>query len=208
VTAAQVQARPDRLAELEEVDLKGGSHNSRRAGMCAMEAVAWLADEDHSDRPECVCPVIGAAVRNANDRMRSDDERNRWLRPLLPKLIGTRGDRAALLRRGFLAADWAVRVAAPIALRARGLTEQADSLAGLPEIVDGASAASARDVARAAASAAAASAAASASAYDAADAAADAAYAAYAAAAASAASRAQVWESFGALIVRMAEVTS
>jgi hypothetical protein len=50
-----------RLAEESTMDheipsdliLKQGSHTAREYGMCAMEAVAWLAGEPHSDTPTC-----------------------------------------------------------------------------------------------------------------------------------------------------------
>ena len=48
---------PERLARLADVPLKKGAHSSPDAGMCALEAAAWIAGEPHSDHPECVCPV-------------------------------------------------------------------------------------------------------------------------------------------------------
>ena len=35
----------------------------RKNDLCAMEMVAWLAGEAHSDEPECACPVLAAMVR-------------------------------------------------------------------------------------------------------------------------------------------------
>ena len=59
--------------------------------MCAMEAVAFVAGELWSDHPECACPVIGAFMRAWNDGLADDVERTTLLRPLVPKLVGTRG---------------------------------------------------------------------------------------------------------------------
>jgi hypothetical protein len=119
---------------IDTIVLTEGSHASREDGMCAMEAVAWLAGEAHSDAPACVCPVIAAAMRAINDRL--DDADRQQLVPYLQRVIGTRGDAALERRRGFAAADWAVRVAAPRALRACGLADAADRLASLSPVVD------------------------------------------------------------------------
>src|SRR5271165_6416658 len=86
----------ERLAKLDTLTLDHGSHTDFDDGMCAMEAVAWLAGEEHTDHPACVCPVIGAMMRSANDRMgqgpEADERRARVLRPLLPDIIGSRRD--------------------------------------------------------------------------------------------------------------------
>lgn len=71
-------ARPeiikDRLEELlsGKLSLSSGAHPTREAGMCAMEAAAYVAGEPHSDHPKCVCPVITQTLIRANDRMRDD----------------------------------------------------------------------------------------------------------------------------------------
>ena len=170
---------------IETITLSYGSHRSREQGLCAMEAVAWLAGEPHSDQPQCTCPVIAAFVRRMNDRLRDDEERARYLRPLLPVLIGTRTDsREVMQRRAYLAADWAVRTSVPMLFRALGREEWAARLEACAPVVDRETALVARDVARevhAAYADAAYAAAAYAAAYaadDAADAYADAAYAA------------------------------
>src|SRR5690606_25276631 len=80
---------------------------------CAMEAVAYIAGEQHSDHPECACPVIAAFMRRWNDGLPDDESRTRLLRPLLPRLVGSRSTEDVERRRGWLAVDWAYRVAAP-----------------------------------------------------------------------------------------------
>jgi hypothetical protein len=135
--------------------------------MCVMEAVAFVAGEPWTDSPECACPVISSFLRAWNDSLRSNEERDRLLKPLIPRLVGTRN--AALEeKRALLAADWLVRVNTPAWLRLAGLTVHADVLAALPEITsfaqipsirgpieeareNAASRAAARDAARAAA---------------------------------------------------------
>ncbi len=75
---------------LDGIVLKASSHHTREAGVCSMEAVAWLAGEPHSDRPACACPVIGAFMIAWNDALPDDETRTRLLKPLLPLLVGSR----------------------------------------------------------------------------------------------------------------------
>lgn len=102
--------------------------------MCAMEMVAWLAGEPHSDEPRCACPVIGALVRACNDAM-SDAQRNLYLRPLVPRILGTRATAAVERVRGYLVVDALVHVLLPMRLRRARRHGEADLLAGLPPIV-------------------------------------------------------------------------
>jgi hypothetical protein len=203
-----------------------GSHKDFKSGACAMEIVSWLAGEKHSDSPRCTCPVIASLVRGLNDRMGAgkagDKLRDEILKPLLPKLLGTRGSRQLMVRRAYLAANAAVHEYAPAALEARKRPDLAKRLREAPEIVDRESALKARDIARevraayaaAAASAAYAAAAASAayaaaaSAAYAADAASDAAAdaASDAAYAAAGAARRSGYEAAAKLIERMCEL--
>jgi hypothetical protein len=82
----------ERLAD--QRPLRRGAHASADDGMCAMEMVAWLAGEAHTDEPLCACPVIAAFVRAVNDALPSDAARDRHLRPLVPRFVGTRGTAA------------------------------------------------------------------------------------------------------------------
>ena len=148
--------------EFGRLRLENGSHPGPNEGVCLMEAVAWLAREPHSDKPNCVCPVLGAFGRGLNDRL--DVERRQRLKPLIPGLVGTASDGHAEAR-GFMVMDWIVRTYTPAWLRLAGLDTEADGLQSLPEIADAAtlrgaqemldaarkSAAAARDAARAAA---------------------------------------------------------
>ena len=123
----------ERLAWFEELELKAGKHDRRRDGACALEAAAYLAGEKWSDHPECVCPTIAAFGRSWNDTLSADD-RNRLLKPLIPKMIGTRSTPDVQDARAFMACDWAVRVFTVAWLRKAGLNEDADALAALPEL--------------------------------------------------------------------------
>jgi len=117
---------------LEALTLTVGSHSSRTDGVCAMEAVAWLAGEPHSDHPKCVSPCIGAFLRKWNDV--TDEAGRQILKPYLPKVVGTVGKQSDETRRAWMLTDWLVRVHAPTWLDLAGLTEPTQSLRSLPEI--------------------------------------------------------------------------
>lgn len=74
--------------------LKHGTHAKPEHGMCLMEAVAYVANEPHSDMPGCACPVLSEYARTINDNAhwKNDAARTSLLLPLVPKLVGSRGD--------------------------------------------------------------------------------------------------------------------
>lgn len=120
---------------IEQHPLRRGAHPTREHGMCAMEMVAWLAGEVHSDEPRCACPVIAAFVRACNDALH-DEARNRLLRPLVPKLINTRANAAVERVRGLVVVDTLVRQLVPSWLRRHHRHEEAALLAGLQPVHD------------------------------------------------------------------------
>jgi hypothetical protein len=140
---------------LNGLDLRKGAHQSRDEGVCAMEAVAWLAGEGHSDKPQCVCPVIGEFMRSWNDGLPDDGERNRLLKPLLPELIGTRSGPEIEKQRCEILFLWLVRDVTPAALRLAGLDAAAERVSAYPSLKNLRAAATeaskARDAARVAA---------------------------------------------------------
>ncbi len=112
-----------------EFELQPGFHGNPDEGLCALEAVAWIAGEPHSDEPACVCPTMVSLMRCTNDHM-SHFQRQRLI-PFLPRLVDTRDEALARPRAEELA--WrAVTVAAPVPLRARGFLEEAAHLPRLP----------------------------------------------------------------------------
>jgi hypothetical protein len=115
----------------EQIELKSGGHSSRRSGVCATEAIAWLAGEPHTATPSCLSPVLRAFLQRWNDG--TDEEGRQRLKPYLPRTIGTAGDGKDELR-GWLAADWAIRVVLPTWLEVAGASEAATALRKLPEI--------------------------------------------------------------------------
>jgi hypothetical protein len=132
---------------LGELVLLSGSHKEREQGVCVMEAVAWLAGEPHSDRPTCACPVIAAFARGLNDNLDETDRQR--LREFIPALVKSKASKAVRIRRGFVAADHAVRIIAPLALDAVKRPDLAKRLRDCSPIFDKATAIAARDVARA-----------------------------------------------------------
>ncbi|MCK5945532.1 MAG: hypothetical protein KAI24_26315 [Planctomycetes bacterium] len=118
---------------IEQYPLQRGSHPSRDDGMCAMEMVAWLAGEAHSDEPQCACPVLAAMVRACNDVM-SDEARNQHLRPLVPQLVHSRRTAAVERARGLIAIDFMVRGLLPRWLERRGRRDDAQVLRQLAPI--------------------------------------------------------------------------
>ena len=155
----------ERLTELSGWSLKNGNHTANTDGeLCVMEAVSYIAGEPWSDHPQCACPVITAFLVSWNDALPTDADRDRLLKPLIPKLVGSRSSAAVAERRSYLALDWLIRVHAPKFLDlVPALAEHATALRGLEQIADlaGAVAAgkltnAARDAARAAAARAAA----------------------------------------------------
>src|ERR1051325_1719240 len=95
--------------------------NGEGAVSRVMEAVAWVAGEPHSDHPACACPVITGLMIRWNDRLPSDSERDRLLKPLVPLLVGTRSTGEIELRRAEMIFDFVARAATPAALSLAGL---------------------------------------------------------------------------------------
>lgn len=99
-----------------------------------MEVVAWFANETHSDRPECACPVIGAFVRSWNDSL-PDKDRDRILLPLVSRIAGTKSTPDVEEARAWLATDWLIRTLTPSFLDLTpDLRQHADRLRALPPI--------------------------------------------------------------------------
>jgi hypothetical protein len=104
-----------------------------------MEAVAYVAGRDWGDAPPCVDPVLGSFMRAWNDGLPTDADRDRLLKPFIPKLIGTKFDEALEQRRAFMAMDWVIRVCTPKFLDlVPALASHALALRNLEEIADAA----------------------------------------------------------------------
>lgn len=119
-----------------KLTLAGGNHTDPGQGVCAMEAVAYVAGEKHSDKPECCDPIIGAFMRAWNDGLPTNADRDKWLKPLIPKLIGTKASKETETQRSWMACDWLIRVQTTAWLELAGLTDDAEALRDCAEIVD------------------------------------------------------------------------
>jgi hypothetical protein len=138
---------------LNTLTLRQGIGSGRPGDRCAIQELrAWLElDPTTDDIPPCVSMVIGSLV------IAVQDERPEWreqIIPLLPRLIGSAASRETELQRVFACADWAVRVAAPAALDAAGLSDHAERLRSLAQVIDEPTAYKAASAARAVAYAA------------------------------------------------------
>jgi hypothetical protein len=131
--------------KLDTITLAKGGHDDRDDGVCLLEAVAWWADEDHTDTPECVSTVLTTFGQKLNDVL--PDATRQTLVPLIPSLVGTRGD-GLDETRSYMALDWLVRTYTPAWLDLAGLTVEAQALRDLRRIVDLAAAQAAGPVVR------------------------------------------------------------
>ena len=115
---------PQIVAEqLEKITLDYGGHSSAVSGMCIMEAVSYVAGERFSSHPKCACPVITAFMISFNDTLPDNAARGRWIKPLIPAIVGSRvfqadgkKDKDVLLRRSLIAGDAALRCFIPFTL--------------------------------------------------------------------------------------------
>jgi hypothetical protein len=121
--------------DVDSLVLARGQHVSPTAGMCVMEAVAYVAGEPFTDMPECASPVLGEFLRSWNDAF--DDTTRQTLKPYIPRLVGSRGTAEQEDARAWLAFDWLVRTYTPVWLRLAGLDVAAATLAALPEFEAG-----------------------------------------------------------------------
>lgn len=120
----------ERLSQYDALHLDRGPHGDFDSGHCAMEVVAWLAGEGHTDAPECASPVLRRYTIALNDRW--PDDRRQLLKPYLPRMVGTRGDGKDDLREQIATRFLVTDLLGPW-LRLAGMDEQADGLAALTD---------------------------------------------------------------------------
>ena len=108
----------ERLKEIEDTKLCSGIGPTPQDA-CVMQLVSYIADEPWSDHPACTCPVLTAYAIRLNDRFGTDDRQK--LKPLIPKLVGTR-DGKEKQRAHFLALQ-SITVFLPILTDALKLTD-------------------------------------------------------------------------------------
>jgi len=93
------------IQDRTRVRLTAGGHSSPREGVCVVELASLIAQEEFSDRPRCVCPVIGAFLRGWNDRA-PYAERQR-LSPYAKRIVGSRGSSGVTRERRDICLQWA-----------------------------------------------------------------------------------------------------
>lgn len=122
-----------RPLDLETLVLEPGAHAANEGQhMNVMEAVAHIAGEPWSHRPECASPVLAAFCRRWNDTVEPYGSAIRkQLKHYIPRLIGSRGTAAQEEARAWMAVDWLLHESQPAWLRLAGLTEHAERLAAL-----------------------------------------------------------------------------
>ena len=114
----------DRLAEIEALRLGKGAHDSFAKGAGVMEAVAYIAGEPFSDRPQCASPVLGAVLRAWNDNL--DDETRQRLKPYVARLVGTAGNEHDDARRREALWEWVLGTLVPRWLETAGMGAEAE----------------------------------------------------------------------------------
>ena len=70
--------------------LSRGKHRTPKRGACFMELASVLAGERWSDHPACTHPLLAQLARQVNDL--TTDAGRRSLPPLIPSVVGRRGD--------------------------------------------------------------------------------------------------------------------
>jgi hypothetical protein len=101
-----MQAKLDSaLPEGLQVRLTAGAHSSPQQGVCVVELASLIAKEEFSDRPRCVCPVIGAFLRGWNDR--APYAQRQRLGPYAARIVGSRRSSAVTRERRDVCLRWA-----------------------------------------------------------------------------------------------------
>jgi hypothetical protein len=70
--------------------LSRGRHRTPRHGACYMELASLLAGEPWSDHPACTHPLLAQLAQRVNDR--TSDAGRQQLLPLIPSVVGRRGN--------------------------------------------------------------------------------------------------------------------
>ena len=70
--------------------LSRGRHRTPRRGACFMEFASVLAGERWSDHPPCTHPLLAELAREVNDA--TSDANRQLLAPMIPAVVGRRGD--------------------------------------------------------------------------------------------------------------------
>lgn len=80
--------------KFEDITISAGVHEEGGQEMCIMEAVAFIANEPHTDVPQCADPFLTYFMQGINDSLH-DPNLYAQLKPIAKDLVGTRGDSSA-----------------------------------------------------------------------------------------------------------------
>lgn len=102
--------------QYDEITLSEGCHRYPAEGMCAMEAVSFISGEPFSEYPDCACPVVTTFVIGFNDSLPDNASRDKWIKPLIPFIVGSRAllsdgrdDSSTIAKRVLAAGEAAVK---------------------------------------------------------------------------------------------------
>ncbi len=141
-----METNTDKQAWLDALVLEHGSHEAAEKGLCVMEAVAYFAGEEHSDRPKCASKVATKFAMRLNDNW--NDTRRQKLKAFIPKLVGTAASAEVESKRAYMCADWACRELLPDLFEHLKIGDWATQLRALVPVVDEKTAGLAKDLAR------------------------------------------------------------
>lgn len=120
-----------RSLDLDNLILYQGNHYPGNE-MCIMEAVAFIAGEEWSDRPKCASPVITELAQGLNDNF--SDKNRSLLIPYILRIIGTASDQEVEDKRLWTVLDWIARTRIPEILSSIELDKSASKLTELDPV--------------------------------------------------------------------------
>lgn len=129
--------------------IKGGGNGANGTiDVCVMQAVDWLAGGNgKNDCPDCASRSVGRFAMRLNDSLLFENHRD-LLKPYAEKIVGTKASADIERQRAFIAADYAVRVFAPLWMRALGKEEWAKELEAVVPVINRVTSTAARDATR------------------------------------------------------------
>lgn len=141
----------ERLALVKGIPLSVGGHacpDGVPEEFCLLEKHSYIRGLPWSDRGNDISPVIAAFGRAFQDATDQDgrDKIDAWWLANIDRIIATKDD-GHDEARGYMAADWAVRVSLPLWLELAEAPDAASALRALKPIVDEATARTARSAA-------------------------------------------------------------
>lgn len=116
---------------LSKIQLSTGAHDTPDNDMCVMECVAYVAGEEHSDKPQCACEVVTQVAIYANDNYLP--ALGEGLARRVVELAGSKVDMEARIERTYFLVDQVVRSLLPAAFQATA-PDIAAKLRALPVI--------------------------------------------------------------------------